>query len=109
MRQAATRMSKKAQNRASWSVTEFCGRNGFSRAHFYRLLNRGEGPRIFKVGAGTRVAVKAEREWIATREEIEILYPQERRVRRRRARAARRQTVRARRPRIHDVKVDDSW
>ena len=73
---------KKRPKRASWTVPEFCQRNGFSRSHFYRFLDRGEGPRIFKVGASTRISAKAERDWLATREEIEILYPRGKRLQR---------------------------
>jgi len=63
-------------------------RNGFSRAHFYRLLERGEGPRFFKIGASTRIAVTAEKDWIATREEVQIIYGSPKRLRRRKARTA---------------------
>ena len=45
------------------NVNGFCREHGISRAHFYNLLRRGEGPAIMKVGRRTLISVEAAAEW----------------------------------------------
>jgi predicted DNA-binding transcriptional regulator AlpA len=52
----------------SISVDEWCRLHRVSRANFYVLQQRGEGPRIFKIGRLTRISEAANAEWIAARE-----------------------------------------
>lgn len=54
------------------SVDGFCRRMGFSRSHFYNLLARGEGPRLFHVGKLTRISEEAERDFVRQREAAEL-------------------------------------
>jgi predicted DNA-binding transcriptional regulator AlpA len=52
----------------SFSVDEWCKAHGFSRAFFYLLQKRGEGPATFRVGRCRRISETANAEWIAARE-----------------------------------------
>ena len=45
------------------SIAEFCRRNGICRATFYKLLAKGQGPRIMKVGARTLISREAASDW----------------------------------------------
>jgi predicted DNA-binding transcriptional regulator AlpA len=54
----------------SFSVDEWCQLHGFSRAFFYKLEAKGEGPKSFKVGRCKRISEAAAVEWIAARESI---------------------------------------
>jgi predicted DNA-binding transcriptional regulator AlpA len=44
-------------------VNGFCREHGISRAHFYNLLKRGDGPAIMKVGRRTLISAEAAAEW----------------------------------------------
>jgi hypothetical protein len=44
-------------------VNGFCREHGISRAHFYNLLKRGDGPVIMKVGRRTLISTEAAAEW----------------------------------------------
>jgi hypothetical protein len=48
---------------AASQVNEFCREHGISRAHFYNLLQRGDGPAIMKVGRRTLISAEAAAEW----------------------------------------------
>jgi predicted DNA-binding transcriptional regulator AlpA len=52
----------------TFSIDEWCALHGFSRAFFYLLAKRGEGPRSFKIGRCHRISQTANDEWIAERE-----------------------------------------
>ena len=52
----------------SFSIDEWCKAHSFSRAYFYLLTKRGEGPRTFKVGRCRRISEDANNEWVAARE-----------------------------------------
>ena len=54
---------RELSRKACSSVTEFCAEHGISRALFYLLLARGDGPRIMKVGRRTLVTAEAADEW----------------------------------------------
>lgn len=54
------------------SVLGFCQRHQISRSHFYNLLARGEGPRIFRIGKLVRVSAEAEAEWVRQREAAQV-------------------------------------
>lgn len=47
------------------SVRAFCLAHGISRSFFYRLLRRGEGPAVVKVGARTFITREAAQRWAA--------------------------------------------
>lgn len=52
----------------SLSIDEWCKAHRFSRAYFYLLIKRGEGPRTYKVGRCRRISDTANAEWLAARE-----------------------------------------
>jgi hypothetical protein len=57
--------------RSSFTVQEFCGRNGISKGLYYKLDKLGLGPRYFLVGVKEqhrRITTEAEREWQSSRE-----------------------------------------
>jgi len=48
---------------AAYSIAEFCRAHRVSRAFFYVLLKRGEGPTVMKVGKRTLVSDEAAKDW----------------------------------------------
>lgn len=48
---------------AAYSVAEFCRAHGVSRAFFYVLKKRGEGPTVMKVGKRTLVSEESAKDW----------------------------------------------
>jgi len=48
---------------AALSVKEFCRAYSISRALFYVLLRKGQGPRVMRVGSRVLVSVDAARSW----------------------------------------------
>ncbi len=50
------------------SVDQFCEAHHISRAYFYTLMKRGEGPRIMKVGKRRLISVEAAAAWRRARE-----------------------------------------
>lgn len=52
------------------SVLEFCKMHAISRAHFYNLLKRGEGPVLMRVGRRRLVSNEAMIEWRRRMEEL---------------------------------------
>jgi hypothetical protein len=51
------------QTKVANHVDEFCRQHGISRAHFYNLLKRGDGPAILKAGRRTLISAEAAAEW----------------------------------------------
>lgn len=50
--------------RAAMTIPEFCeASGGISRAHFHKLVNDGNGPRLMKVGRRTLITAEAAAEW----------------------------------------------
>lgn len=47
----------------AYSIEAFCKAHGISRSFFYLLLNRGEGPRLTKVGRRTLISREAAHQW----------------------------------------------
>ena len=45
------------------SIPSFCQAHGISRATFYNLMKRGEGPTVMKVGKRTLVSDEAAAAW----------------------------------------------
>ena len=64
---------EKFNQKACLSVAEFCAEHGISRALFYLLLARGDGPRVMKVGRRTLVSAEAASEWRARMEQQETV------------------------------------
>jgi hypothetical protein len=52
-----------SSNKKAYSVAEFCDAHCISRALFYLLQARGDGPRIMKAGKRTLISVDAAQEW----------------------------------------------
>jgi hypothetical protein len=52
----------------AYSVDGFCRSHSISRAHFYQLLKRGDGPRTFKAGKLTLISKEAAADWRAAME-----------------------------------------
>ncbi len=48
---------------AAYSIAEFCRAHRVSRAFFYVLQKRGEGPAVMKVGKRTLVSDEAAKHW----------------------------------------------
>jgi hypothetical protein len=48
---------------AAYSVAEFCRAHRLSRAFFYILQKRGDGPAVMKVGKRTLVSDEAAKHW----------------------------------------------
>lgn len=53
---------------SAFDIKGFCAAHSMSRAHFYSLMNRGEGPRIMRVGRKVLISVEAAAEWRAAQE-----------------------------------------
>jgi hypothetical protein len=49
--------------RSSFTISEFCDRNGFSRGFFYKMKKAGIGPRELIIGDLIRITVEAEADW----------------------------------------------
>lgn len=47
----------------AYTVRQFCAAYGISKSTFYRLQQRGEGPRTMKVGRRVLIPVDAAKEW----------------------------------------------
>jgi hypothetical protein len=47
----------------AYSIVEFCRAHRVSRAFFYVLQKRGEGPTVMKVGKRTLVSDEAAKDW----------------------------------------------
>jgi predicted DNA-binding transcriptional regulator AlpA len=52
----------------SYTIPEFCARNGISRSLLYKLWDEGKGPRRMSVGARTLISREAAEEWRRARE-----------------------------------------
>jgi hypothetical protein len=57
-----------SQQKAAYSVVEFCARDGICRVSLYNYWRRGIGPRFMKVGSRRLISVEAERDWHRERE-----------------------------------------
>jgi len=53
---------------ASLTVLEFCAAEKISRAHYYNMRNRGEGPREMRLGKCVRITPESRSEWRRERE-----------------------------------------
>jgi hypothetical protein len=48
---------------AAYSILEFCRAHRFSRAHFYNLVKRGQGPKIMFAGNRRLISEEAAAAW----------------------------------------------
>jgi hypothetical protein len=56
----------------AYSVKQFCEAHGnISKAHFYVMKKRGEGPQTFKSGSKVLISTEAAAKWRAEREAAE--------------------------------------
>ncbi|HXM80401.1 MAG TPA: hypothetical protein VN929_00575 [Burkholderiales bacterium] len=62
-----TRMTVQKQ---SFSIQEFCKLHDISRSLFYVLREKGEAPRVMKVGRRTLISVEAAAEWRKNMEQM---------------------------------------
>ena len=53
----------------AFTIDEFCRAHGFSRAHYFNIQSRGEGPRVMRVGTRVLVSREAAADWRKAREE----------------------------------------
>ena len=60
------------QQKHSFSIKEFCELHAISRSFFYLLREKGEAPRLMKVGRRTLVSAEAAAEWRRNMEHIAI-------------------------------------
>lgn len=56
----------------SFSIKEFCELHAISRSFFYLLRDKGEAPRLMKVGRRTLISAEAAAEWRRNMEHIAI-------------------------------------
>jgi len=56
----------------SFSIGEFCRLHDISRSLFYVLREKGEGPRVMKVGRRTLISAEAAAEWRKNMEHMTI-------------------------------------
>lgn len=56
----------------SFSIKEFCELHAISRSFFYVLREKGEAPRLMKVGRRTLISAEAAAEWRRTMEHISV-------------------------------------
>jgi predicted DNA-binding transcriptional regulator AlpA len=61
-------MDSEGNSRSAYSVDAFCADHGICRATFYNLENRGEGPRLMRVGGRTLISREAAADWRRERE-----------------------------------------
>jgi len=50
------------------SIRAFCERQQVSRASYYSLVAKGEGPRTYRIGHLVRISAEAEAAWVKERE-----------------------------------------
>ena len=55
-------------NRAAYTISEFCVAHRISRAHFYNLRKKGQGPREARFGARVLITLEAAAKWRRARE-----------------------------------------
>jgi predicted DNA-binding transcriptional regulator AlpA len=56
----------------SFSIREFCELHAISRSLFYVLREKGEAPRVMKVGRRTLISAEAAAEWRKSMEHMTI-------------------------------------
>jgi predicted DNA-binding transcriptional regulator AlpA len=56
----------------SYSVIQFCKDQNMSRGMFYKILKKGLGPKIMKIGRLTRISSSAITEWRKYMEEKSV-------------------------------------
>ena len=50
-------------DKQAFSVLDFCESHSISRAGFYLMLKRGDGPRLMRVGRRVLISAEAAQEW----------------------------------------------
>ena len=56
----------------SFSIKEFCELHAISRSFFYVLREKGEAPRLMKVGRRTLISAEAAAEWRKNMEHVAV-------------------------------------
>jgi hypothetical protein len=57
-----------AEPALAFSIAEFCSLHRISRPYFYKIRNRGLGPKVMVVGGRTLISVEAATAWRRERE-----------------------------------------
>ena len=57
------------QDRAAFTIAEFCEAHRISRSKLYQLWAAGIGPRLMKVGVKVLISIEAAAEWRSEREQ----------------------------------------
>jgi len=57
-----------ADDKDCYTIAEFCARNGISRATYFNLRGRGEGPREIQIGVRKLISKEAAADWRRERE-----------------------------------------
>jgi hypothetical protein len=66
--QALVRIAQKDE-RASFTLTEWCARHSMSESQYFKLKRQGRAPRVMQTGdVGQRISREADRDWVAARE-----------------------------------------
>jgi predicted DNA-binding transcriptional regulator AlpA len=52
----------------SLTIPEFCESERISRAHYFNMRSRGEGPREMRIGKSVRISPEARADWRRERE-----------------------------------------
>jgi hypothetical protein len=53
----------------SFTIAQFCKRNGLSESQYHKLRREARGPRTMSVGSvGVRISRESEKDWITARE-----------------------------------------
>ena len=61
-------MKTESTNPLAFSIQSFCKAHSISRAMFYKLLNQGKAPRLFRVGIKPMISIESAAEWRARME-----------------------------------------
>lgn len=55
--------------RTAYTIAEFCEAHRISRAHYFNLKNKGQGPREMRLGTRVVISGEAAAEWRRQRED----------------------------------------
>lgn len=61
----------------AYDIRSFCLAHCISRAYFYKLVNRGEGPQLMKIGKRVLISIESAQRWRAECEHRSKLDPRQ--------------------------------
>ena len=56
-------ISELVENRAAFSIPQWCDRNGVGASFYFKLQKIGAGPRVMRIGRRTLISREADEEW----------------------------------------------